>query len=177
MKVSPRNGFQQRVPNWCFRRTPPWDGIARGLVQTTSPPPPAFYIKIQSIKRSPTPTPTPQLDQSGYEPANNDSLVKEAHGCSRQDTIPQATKLQPSVALRLHENNVVVAFSSRARVMGECSTIYSPPALFFFKVEISLRTLSHSGSASGDDCDRVFPDELRVSSFPDRFPHYAWTAA
>ena len=28
-----------------------------------------------------------------------------------------------------------------------------------------------------DDCDRVFPDELRVSSIPDRFPHYAWTAA
>ena len=23
----------------------------------------------------------------------------------------------------------------------------------------------------------MFPDELRVSSFPDRFPHYAWTAA
>ena len=27
------------------------------------------------------------------------------------------------------------------------------------------------------DCDRVFPDELCVSSFPDWFPHYAWTAA
>ena len=35
----------------------------------------------------------------------------------------------------------------------------------------------HIGSASWYDCDRVFPDELRVSSFPDRFPHYAWTAA
>ena len=23
----------------------------------------------------------------------------------------------------------------------------------------------------------MFPDELRVSSFPDRFPHYAWTVA
>ena len=53
--------------------------------------------------------------------------------------------------------------------------------LLFFKVEISLLTLIplftpglvHSGSASSDDCDRVFPDELRVSSFPDRFPHYA----
>ena len=46
---------------------------------------------------------------------------------------------------------------------------------FFFKEEISSRTLFmpgsvHSGSASLDDCDRVFPDELRVSSFPDRFP-------
>ena len=50
---------------------------------------------------------------------------------------------------------------------------------FFFKVEISSGTLiplfrpgsAHSGSASKEDCDRVFPDELRVSSFPDRFPH------
>ena len=23
----------------------------------------------------------------------------------------------------------------------------------------------------------MFPDEMPVSSFPDRFPHYAWTAA
>ena len=67
--------------------------------------------------------------------------------------------------------------------LGECSIIHSPPALFFFffEVGISLRTLiplftqglDHSGSASWDNCNRVFPDELRVSSFPDRFPHYA----
>ena len=51
---------------------------------------------------------------------------------------------------------LVVAFSSRPRILGECSTIQSPPALFFFKVEISLRTpiplftpgLVHGGSAS-----------------------------
>ena len=56
---------------------------------------------------------------------------------------------------------------------------------FFFKLEISSRTLIphfkprsvHSGSASRDDCSRVFPDKLCVSSFTDRFPHYAWTAA
>ena len=30
--------------------------------------------------------------------------------------------------------------------------------------------LVHSGWASWDDCDWVFPDELRVSSFPDRVP-------
>ena len=80
---------------------------------------------------------------------------------------------------------VVVAFSSHARILGECSTFYSPPALFFFKVETSLHTLSplfrpgsvHIGSASWEDCDRVFPDELHVSSFPDRFLHSAWTAA
>ena len=28
--------------------------------------------------------------------------------------------------------SVVVAFSSRARLLGECSTVHSPPALFFF---------------------------------------------
>ena len=57
--------------------------------------------------------------------------------------------------------------------------------LFLFLVEISSRTLIplfrpgsvHSGSASWDDCDQMFPDELRVSSFPGRFPHYAWIAA
>ena len=56
---------------------------------------------------------------------------------------------------------------------------------FSFKVEISSRTLIplfrsgsvHSGSTSWDHCGRMFPDRLRVSSFPDRFPHYAWTAA
>ena len=61
------------------------------------------------------------------------------------------------------------------------------PRLCFSKilnqVEISLRTLIplfmpglvHSGSASLDDCKRMFPDELRVSSFSDGFLHYAWT--
>ena len=56
---------------------------------------------------------------------------------------------------------------------------------FFFDVEISSRTLIplfvpglvNSGLASCDDCGRMFPDKLRVSSFLDRFPHYAWTAA
>ena len=59
------------------------------------------------------------------------------------------------------------------------------PFFFFFKVEISLRTLIplfrpgsvHSGSASWDDCGQVFPDKLRTSSFPDKFPHYARSAA
>ena len=78
---------------------------------------------------------------------------------------------------------VGVAFSSRARIWGECSTIHSPPALLFFffffspLVEISSRTLiplfrpgSVYNCAARDDCDGVFPDELRVSLFPDRFP-------
>ena len=72
---------------------------------------------------------------------------------------------------------VVVAFSSLARILGECLTINSPPALVkkkLFKVEISSRTLIplirpgsvHSNSASWDDCNCVFFEELRVSSFP-----------
>ena len=102
-----------------------------------------------------------------------------------------------AVSLRLLtalDGDVVVAFSSRARIwgrklvtwylkpsqpqrivsgLGDCSTIHSSPALFFFKVEISSRTAIppfrpgsvHSGSASWDDCARVFSYELRVSSF------------
>ena len=50
-------------------------------------------------------------------------------------------------------------------------------------MEISSRTLVpllnpgsvYSGSASWDDYGRVFPDELRVSTFRDTFPYYAWT--
>ena len=53
--------------------------------------------------------------------------------------------------------------------------------LFFFRGggEISSRTITslfkfkqgsvHSGSATSDDSGRVFPDELRVRSFPVRF--------
>ena len=81
-----------------------------------------------------------------------------------------------------------------------CASYFLPSFLFFFLsfshpfflsfflsfplgVEISLRTLIprfmpgsvHSGSASRDDCGRMFPDKLRVSSLPDMFLHYAWT--
>ena len=46
--------------------------------------------------------------------------------------------------LTIAEVVVVVAFSSRARILGECSTFHSPPALFFFNfffMEISSRAL------------------------------------
>ena len=52
---------------------------------------------------------------------------------------------------------VVVAFSSRAMILGECSTIYSLHVFFFFfEVEIKSRTLIpllrpgsvHGGSAN-----------------------------
>ena len=79
-----------------------------------------------------------------------------------------------------------MAFSSLARILGECSTTCFKPAsfFFFFEVEISSLTLIplyrpgsvHSGSASSDDCGRVFPDKLRVSSVPDTLLHYALTA-
>ena len=81
---------------------------------------------------------------------------------------------------------VVVPFSSLAMIWGECSTIHSSAVLLFFsKVEISFHTLiqlfrpgsDHSGSASQDNCGRVFPDKLCVSLILDRFSHYTWTAA
>ena len=60
-----------------------------------------------------------------------------------------------------------------------------PACTYFFKVQISSCTLiplftpgcSMVVQRAEDDCHRVFHDELRVSSFLDRFPHYAWTAA
>ena len=77
---------------------------------------------------------------------------------------------------------VLLASSTLARVLGDCSTIHCLPALFFFFiVEISSRAQIplftpgsvHCGSASRDDFGGVVPGELRVSSFPDRFSHYA----
>ena len=84
---------------------------------------------------------------------------------------------------------VVVATSLLAWIWGQCSTTHSLPALFVvvvvFEVEVSSRTLIplvmpgsvHCGSANRDNCGRVFPDELRVTSFPDRLPHYSCTVA
>ena len=85
---------------------------------------------------------------------------------------------------------LVVAFSSLARILGNVRSFVPRLCFFFFffvlfclfvEVEFSSRELIplfmpesvHSGSASWNDCGRVFPDELRVSSFPDGFPYYA----
>ena len=62
---------------------------------------------------------------------------------------------------------------------------FIPTCAFFLKWGLARTHLFHSfssgsvhsDSANRDDCVLVSPDELRVSSFPDRFPHYAWTAA
>ena len=53
---------------------------------------------------------------------------------------------------------------------------YSFPACAFFEMEISSRTLIPLFRPESVD-RRSFPDKLCVSSFPDRFPHYARTAA
>ena len=79
-------------------------------------------------------------------------------------------------------------FFPLARILGRMFDLSFLACAFFVvvgKVEISSRTLIplympgsvHSGSAGCDDCGRMFPDKLRVSSFPERFSHYAWTAA
>ena len=83
--------------------------------------------------------------------------------------------------------NVVMGFSSLSRMLGECSTIRSPSALFsfFLEVEISSRTLipllgqdlSTVAQRAETTVGRMFPDKLHVSWFPDRFQHYAWPAA
>ena len=52
---------------------------------------------------------------------------------------------------------------------------------FFFEMEFSLRALIpllqpgsvHTCRVSWDDCGQMFPDNLRVSLLPDRFPQYA----
>ena len=69
-----------------------------------------------------------------------------------------------------------MAFLSLARILGECSTIHSSPALSFFfssrmPIPLFMPGSVHSGSASRDDCGRMFPDKLCMSSFLDRSPH------
>ena len=40
---------------------------------------------------------------------------------------------------------------------------------FFTPIPLFIPESVHSGSASRDDCARVFSDKLRASSFPDSF--------
>ena len=81
------------------------------------------------------------------------------------------------------EKGVVAAFPLCVKILGDCLTIHSLPALFCVEIRwsilIPLNRLGsvHSGSTNWDDCGQVFPDELLMSSFPDRFLHCAWTAA
>ena len=67
--------------------------------------------------------------------------------------------------------------------MRGCLAIYSPSALFFLFLKWRLACAlfmpgsAHSGSANWDNCGQMFPLKLCVSSFPERFPHHAWTVA
>ena len=66
-------------------------------------------------------------------------------------------------------------------------TRFIPCLRFKKKIEVEINSCTliplfmlgsvHSDSASWDDCGRLFPDTLRVCSFLDRLPHYAWKAA
>ena len=58
--------------------------------------------------------------------------------------------------------------SSRATIIGESSKDHSFPAcIFFFEVERRSRApMPFFRTANWDDCERAFPDELRVSAFP-----------
>ena len=84
-------------------------------------------------------------------------------------------------------NRAGEGFSLLCEDLGRMFHNLFPAGAFFFflTMEISLRTLIpifmpqsvHSGSLSWDDCGLLFPDKLIVSSFLERFPHYAWTVA
>ena len=61
--------------------------------------------------------------------------------------------------------------------LGERFTFSACAFYFIFKWRVAHAHLFHSrpgsvysGSASWDGCDRVFPDECRMSSFPDKIP-------
>ena len=78
---------------------------------------------------------------------------------------------------------VVVAFSLLVKIWGNVWPFIPCPHFIylfvFIEVEISLHTLIplcmpgsvHNGSAGWDDCGRMFPDKMPVSSFTNRFSH------
>ena len=119
-----------------------------------------------------------------HPPTEKKSLA--AKGCIIQTNI--IWEVDPSCDLDLKVNNPIL-FSCVPgvwcwlfpRVRGFLENVRQGISClhFFFHVEIRSCTLIplfrpgsvHNGSASWDDYGRVFPDELRVSLFPDRFPH------
>ena len=69
-------------------------------------------------------------------------------------------------------------FSSCVRILGECSTVHSPPALLKWKLACahlfhSLGQDQSTVAQQAETTDRLCPDKLHVSSFPNKFPHYA----
>ena len=80
-------------------------------------------------------------------------------------------------------SRVVVAFSSLARIWGECWTIHSPPAFFSFKVEISSRTLIllfRQGAVHVSELRWLWlsvPWQIACQLISWQVPHYTWTVA
>ena len=71
---------------------------------------------------------------------------------------------------------VVVAFSSLARILENVRQFIPRLHFFFFKVETSSRAVIPLFRPESVQSGPASRDELRVSSFPYRFPHYTWTA-
>ena len=77
------------------------------------------------------------------------------------------------------------SFSSLSRTLGDGLKIHSPPALYYYFLEVEISSCTpiplcrpgsvHSGSASWDDCGSPLTSCV-WAHFPDRFPQYAWTA-
>ena len=85
-----------------------------------------------------------------------------------------------------HQNNVYKEFFLASDHFGRMLDHSFPGCAFlFFLLEISSRTQIllfmpgsvHSGSASWDNCGPNVPWQVACELFPDRFPHYSWTAA
>ena len=125
-----------------------WD-CAQGSADTVR----ESALKVDSGRKNPLP-------HRGIEPASaacrSDALPIELHphpenlACKRRKR--RHIHLRASCCCSIGGGGIF----SLARIWGECSTFHSPPALFFFNVEISLRTLIpifrpgsvHSGSAN-----------------------------
>ena len=131
---------------------------AAGKIPANTPPPPP--PRPCSARPSPLPR-SPLISVQVPHVLGNNALTRDLHAPGRW------LKL-----LKCWTTVVVVALSSLGRFWGACSTSPSPPALFFFFLGWTLARAHstpgsiHSASASWDDCGRLFPDKLRVSSFP-----------
>ena len=113
----------------------------------------------------------------------NSSLQKSKQGVWSCDTVHSCDELAPFLIVFSDNNNNGGFFLLCEEFGRKFNNSFPACAFFYFLVEISSCTLIplfrpgsfDSGPASWDDCDQVFPDDLSVNSFPDRFPHYAWT--
>ena len=122
--------------------------------------------------------------QNSEDPVTSDTLTTSSTNVSQASPFVTLDRLVKVFRTRsstsLVPGHLSSWFSSLARIWGKCSTFHSRPALFsflffFFFLEVGIRSRTviplfmpgsvPSGWASWDDCGRVFPDKLRVSSF------------